>query len=154
MLRDPIWKPDPPKGLISVEQAIGAITGGPRRQIAPGLWYGSLNENLLIAETIDEFYPNPFEDDNFTEYGVCDTPEQFLSTYPYIVTHPEIFCVIFTPMRRAEQSPEGGWRWNKWGPYIGTRKPVAEYLYDEPEIEEVFVFHVLRFPPKEEGEQK
>jgi hypothetical protein len=36
----------------------------------------------------------------------------------------------------------GGWRWHKWGPYIGTQEPKCEYIHDEPEIEEVFTYHV------------
>ena len=34
------------------------------------------------------------------------------------------------------------WRWHKWGPYIGTKEPKCEYLYDEPEIDKVVIFEL------------
>ena len=37
-----------------------------------------------------------------------------------------------------------GWRWHKWGPYIGTQDPQCEYLADEPEIKEVFVYRFIQ----------
>jgi hypothetical protein len=43
---------------------------------------------------------------------------------------------------KANQSHEGGWRWHKWGEYIGKYEPQYEYLYDEPEIEKVYVYHI------------
>lgn len=58
---------------------------------------------------------------------------------------PRLLGVFFTPMVRAEQSPEGGWRWHKWGEYIGDHTPTAEYLYDEPEIERVYVVSIESF---------
>lgn len=51
--------------------------------------------------------------------------------------------MILTPVRKADQTHDGGWRWNKWwGPYIGSQRPQFEYLYDEPEIDEVFCYHI------------
>lgn len=38
----------------------------------------------------------------------------------------------------------GGWRWEKWGPYIGTQRSVADYLHDEPDIDYVYTFHVYK----------
>jgi hypothetical protein len=103
MLKDPIWKVDTPGMPRTIEEAICSLDGTPRSRIAIGLWYGSLNEKLLIVEKVEEFYDNPFPNDGFSEYGVCDSPEQFLAKYPFIVTHPEMFCVLFTPIRKDDQ---------------------------------------------------
>lgn len=73
--------------------------------------------------------------------GVCDTYEQVLEHHKDVISQRESI-VTLTPIERSKQSPEGGWRWHKWGEYIGTKKPTQEYLYDEPEIEKVYVYHV------------
>jgi hypothetical protein len=73
--------------------------------------------------------------------GVCDSWEQ-------VVEHHRLgedirkFVVTLTPIDRATEPPSGGWRWHKWGPYIGTQKPQCEYLYDEPLITRVYVYAV------------
>lgn len=74
-------------------------------------------------------------------FGVCDTPEQLLSMYDFDAD-PRRFFITFTEMRKDEQSDWGGWRWHKWGEYLGTQDPQCEYLYDEPVIESVYVFHI------------
>lgn len=83
----------------------------------------------------------PFED--FLEYGVCDGPLQFMQSIgAKLYLHEREFCVSLTRIAKSEQS-EGGWRWHKWGPYIGKQEPTTEYLRDEPLIEEVWCFHVF-----------
>jgi hypothetical protein len=78
-------------------------------------------------------------------YGVCDSVGQFLEKFgvAFKADHAE-FCLSFTRIAKDEQSPEGGWRWHKWGPYVGNGEPTTEYLYDEPRFAEVYVFHVFR----------
>lgn len=75
-------------------------------------------------------------------YGVCDSVEQLLCHYPELTLPGREFVVTVTPVRRAEQSETGGWRWHKWGDYIGTQEPRHEYLFDETHIDEVLVFHI------------
>jgi AraC-like DNA-binding protein len=69
-------------------------------------------------------------------YGVCDDPEQLLSLYDF-EADPRRFFISFVCMRKAHQSPDGGWRLHKWG-YVGKQKPQCEYVYDEPEITQVY----------------
>lgn len=75
-------------------------------------------------------------------YGVCDSPEQLLEKCPFLLKSSRKFVVTLTPVEKATQSESGGWRWHKWGTYIGDQKPQCEYLYDEPVIEKVYVFHI------------
>lgn len=75
-------------------------------------------------------------------YGVCDSLEQLLEKYPELEADGRKFLVTLHEVKRSEQSPTGGWRWHKWGEYIGTQEPQCEYLYDEPKIESVFVYHI------------
>lgn len=84
--------------------------------------------------------------------GVCDDWEQIFSKMedrmrPYIES-PEPFAVFVYRISRGSQPEQGGWRWKKWGEYIGDRQPQCEYLHDEPEIDHVFVFGVYHVIPK------
>lgn len=75
-------------------------------------------------------------------YGVCDNVEQLLAHYPELEMSERKFVVTMTSVKKSEQPGDGGWRWHKWGEYIGTQDPQYEYLYDEKNIEEVFCFHI------------
>lgn len=74
-------------------------------------------------------------------YGVCDNVEQVLEQCPELITSDRQFLITLTRVTKSEQE-EGGWRWHKWGAYIGTQNPQCEYLIDEPDIEEVFCYHI------------
>lgn len=80
----------------------------------------------------------------YGEYGVCDSPEQFMQHElgKWIEASDRKFVVSFSRIQKATQSESGGWRWHKWGEYIGEHEPTCEYIYDEPEIEEVYCYHV------------
>lgn len=73
------------------------------------------------------------------EYGVCDSPQQFAKKYDKFSGY-----VTFTVVRRKAQSKEGGWRWHKWGEYVGDHQDIVsatEYLYDAKEIDEQYLFN-------------
>jgi hypothetical protein len=75
-------------------------------------------------------------------YGVCDNLEQLLTACPELESSERQFVVTLTRVRKADQPPDGGWRWHKWGEYIGTQDRQCEYLHDEPHVDEVFCFHI------------
>jgi hypothetical protein len=86
-------------------------------------------------------------DDWFNPYGVCDSPQQFFEKYGDILRNSERwFCTNFSIITKADQPEHGGWRWHKWGPYIGSGTPTTEYLHDEPAFEEVWIYHVFEIP--------
>lgn len=86
-----------------------------------------------------------FYDDDVPSYGVADSIEQFFEVYGHkIETSERFYAVGFTEVLRSEQPSKGGWRWHKWGEYVGLRLPQFEYLHDEPEIESVVTFSVVR----------
>ncbi len=86
--------------------------------------------------------------DDVPEFGVCDTPEQCIEKLK-LRDHPVPVFVSFVRVRRDEQPPDGGWRWHKWGEYIGAHSPQCEYIHDEPDIEEVYTFSI--YQPKCDG---
>jgi hypothetical protein len=75
-------------------------------------------------------------------YGVCDSVEQLLAACPELEAPGREFVVTVTTIRKADEPADGGWRWHKWGEYIGTQNPQCEYIHDEPNIEEVLCFHI------------
>lgn len=79
--------------------------------------------------------------------GVCDSFENFMEQVgdSYDVRQ-ERYVAFLTCVRRADQPPTWGWRWSRWGPYCGTQRKVSEFLYDEPDIERVYVFTVYDAP--------
>ena len=80
--------------------------------------------------------------EDFSSYGVCDHPRQVLEKYPSLATCPGKFAITCVRLRKEWEEPGGGWRWHKWGEYIGTQDPQCEYLAHEPVIEEVWTFHI------------
>lgn len=78
-----------------------------------------------------ELIPNPKW---FSQYGVCDNVEQVLEKYKDVLEGDEHqYFVWFTPMFQEKENAGkgGGWRWHKWGPYIGELERRCEYLDDE-----------------------
>lgn len=87
-------------------------------------------------------YPD-FQD--FNCYGVCDSAEQLMSCLPNEVINGETAYVIsITQINKADEPEQHGWRWHKWGPYIGVHEPQCEYIADEPEIETVYCYHIYK----------
>ena len=80
-------------------------------------------------------------------YGVCDDANQILVTYPELMESERRFTVTLCEVRHEEESETGGWRWHKWGRYIGTFEPQHEYLNDEVGIDRVFCYHIYELVP-------
>lgn len=91
-------------------------------------------------------YPGDYSNSELPiSYGVCDNYEQIIEKYKILTTSESLFSIVITPMIKNEQPESGGWRWHKWGSYIGEHEITSEYLYDEEDIEKVYVFHIYEF---------
>lgn len=100
----------------------------------------SLDVNFPFSLTFEEHWPEL----NESNYGVCDHIDQILEKYPELQDENRRFCVSITPILKKNQPKNGGWRWHKWGPYIGNYEIKHEYLYDE-DIDGVLVYHIYEF---------
>lgn len=76
------------------------------------------------------------------DFGVCDSPEQLASAFPEYKGK-----VWMTVVKRDDKYEVGGWRWRKWGPYIGEHDLYqVEYLNEcdgeegRPLIDEQWLF--------------
>ena len=82
-------------------------------------------------------------------YGVADNASQVLDYYEHLLRqhrdymNSRKFIITMTPIFREDQDKDGGWRWHKWGVYIGEFEHKCEYLYDEQGIDYVWVFNIL-----------
>lgn len=77
-------------------------------------------------------------------YGVCDDAANLLDKLQVLQDPNRKFVVTLTEVKRDQSNAGqgGGWRWHKWGEYIGKHEPTREYLDDEPDIERVYCYHV------------
>lgn len=154
MLIDPTFSnaPDPILSLVTLLVAGGRGTA--RTRLARGFYLiGHWNFEDEVRgprlENYSEDYRTTERDlDEIgleCEYGVCDSPEQFMERFAARMdAHHRKWVVSFVVVRKEDQESRGGWRWHKWGPYIGTAEPQCEYLYDEPVITSATTFHAYR----------
>ena len=118
---------------------LAAISGrsGDKRELRPGVYQiGHFGSSHFLSNY--ERYPNT----SVGSYGVCDSLENLLEKCPELEAPGREFVVTLTPIRKADEPANGGWRWHKWGEYIGAQEPQCEYIHDEPVIEQVFCFHI------------
>lgn len=105
---------------------------------------GHFNSDLVIYGRNGPY--DIFEFNGVPVYGVCDSPAQFMEKFGEAAqADSHRLAVFFThvPKEPANARRGGGWRWRKWGKYVGSGTPTTEYLDDEPEFcDGVYVFHV------------
>ena len=103
--------------------------------------------HLLWPEQPTQFdreFPDFFND--LGSYGVVDSPKQFLEKFSdFLEKDKRPLVVMFD---HVEKKPEniglgGGWRWYKWGEYLGDGQPTSEYLDDEEGfLDGIYCFHI------------
>lgn len=115
-----------------------------------GVYVCELNSNHTI-----EMITNYKEKTNFKSpiywchYGVCDNASQALDYYDNLYKQnkdymeDKMFVILLVPVIRKQEPESGGWRWHKWGRYIGKFEPKCEYLHDEDGIDYVYCFDIL-----------
>lgn len=122
------------------QDAILSLVSGPSQplRIEKGCYlighFGSSHFLQEYKEYSDDLSVDPF--------GVCDSLQQLKAACPELEGSQREFVVTLTEVRKDEQPDEGGWRWKKWGPYIGEHEITTEYLRDEEHIDRVFCYHI------------
>lgn len=67
-------------------------------------------------------------------YGVADNIEQIIEHHKEeFIDSPEGYILFFTKIYQHKENAgnNDGWRWHKWGEYIGNLNPQCEYLDNE-----------------------
>jgi hypothetical protein len=80
-------------------------------------------------------------------FGVCDNPQQaFDYCLKELKDDDRNICIFATHIPKIVEE-QGGWRWHKWGEYIGEGEPTTEYLSDEELFGDgVYVFSAYEVP--------
>lgn len=115
-----------------------------------GVYVCDLNSNHIIGSLTDYKEKKNLDSPIYwLNYGVCDNASQVLDLYDSLCAQNKEymengkFVILLVPMIRSKQPESGGWRWHKWGQYIGKFEPKCEYLYDEKGIDYVYCFEIL-----------
>jgi len=99
-----------------------------------------LKESGTTSEELINFEKNAWD------YGVADNIQQVLEYYAS--RDPKIYkgnhVIFINKVKQNPDEPCSGWRWHKWGKYIGYQNPQCEYLNDETDIEEVVCFSIYK----------
>jgi len=103
-------------------------------------------DNLVGVRDFNMKYPNfPMDDGWFGSFGICDTPEQFMQKYGDDLKKDErTFVIGFCHVAKVP-GERGGWRWHKWGSYVGEGEPKQEYLAEEEGFDDgVYVYSIIQ----------
>lgn len=137
-----------------------------------GCYWTNLNpENLIEYATNYTFYRRYPS----LAYGVSDNASQVLDNlkhaldvyltkdsthdfftrgkrlYKYLTERPDaVYFIRFTPIFNHHNGATGGWRWHKWGTYLGKHTPECEYLDEETNIDYVLIWHLYPLKKKED----
>lgn len=70
--------------------------------------------------------------------------------YKFLTNNPDaVYLIRFHPVFNHHDGKTGGWRWHKWGPYLGKHTPKCEYLDEEKNIDYVLLWHLYPLKKKE-----
>ncbi len=103
---------------------------------------------ISLFDIADMYRMAMFGDARHVEYGVCDNEQQILDKWSHLENSKQRHFITMTPIHKDNQPEKDGWRWHKWGEYIGEHEIECEYLYDEKDIKVVYVFHIYTLTPE------
>lgn len=88
-----------------------------------------------------------FETEVIKPYGVADNATQVVEYFKDYEKRNNVDlgeCVIgLAPIVKEFQPWQDGWRWHKWGNYIGVKKPQHEYIaHEDDSIKTVWCYHI------------
>ena len=100
--------------------------------------------NIPYKQSYDTFAPTYHK----SQYGVADSLEQIKEYFKEEIEDLNrnfIITIAGVYQDKDNKGKGGGWRWHKWGEYIGKLNPQCEYLDDEDfgdDFECVICFHL------------
>ena len=112
------------------------FNGIPKRSYDYDEYLKESNRLQEFYEAIGKEYPG------MAEYGICDNYQQILDKWPHLEIDTKKYFITLVQMNREDQPDDGGWRWHKWGEYIGIQNPQHEYLFYEEHIDTVYTYHI------------
>ena len=122
----------------------------PDKEIPDCVFVGDLNCQIIIESiTIHKPKSDRVIDKVNWFFGLCDNAEQALAEFKKFLSKSKeyeqrSYIFLLSPIYRASQPEYGGFRYHKWGPYVGVQKPEHEYLYDDKHIDLVYFYRVYQ----------
>lgn len=124
-----------------------------RKEDFTGFYICDLNEHYTIPQLTDynEAKENIF-DIKYVDRGLSDNATQILDRIKFLASEDkEIndefkkkeFVVLMTPIFKMHQPEKDGWRWEKWGAYIGVYDEPGGYLVHNEGIDYVYVYAII-----------
>jgi hypothetical protein len=110
--------------------------------------YDRLGKDGIPVPFNQEKNNNDYFETTLATYGVADNIEQIKNKYKELIDSKNPIVISISEIRKDEQPEYDGWRWHKWGEYIGSKEITSEYIYNEPEIDSVYVFTVYAVKPQ------
>lgn len=109
-------------------------------------------ENEFVETSVRKSWSDRYDflEDHKSTYGVADSVQQIKEFYKEEVEDTENkYFIYVTPVWQEleNKGKGGGWRWHKWGRYIGELDPQCEYLDDEDfgdDFEYILVFTIMK----------
>lgn len=166
---DELFKPY--TGIRQVNEKHQVLEDDTRTVFKGCYWTGLNPENLIEYATNYTFYRRYPS----LAYGVSDNASQVLDNlkhaleiyltknsthdfftrgkrlYKYLTKYPDaVYLIGFTPIFNHHNGASGGWRWHKWGRYLGKHTPECEYLDEETNIDYVLIWHLYPLKKKED----
>lgn len=166
---DELFKPY--TGIRQVNEKHQVLEDDTRTVFKGCYWTGLNPENLIEYATNYTFYRRYPS----LAYGVSDNASQVLDNlkhaleiyltkdsthdfftrgkrlYKYLTKYPDaVYLIGFTPIFNHHNGASGGWRWHKWGRYLGKHTPQCEYLDEEKNIDYVLIWHLYPLKKKED----
>lgn len=116
-----------------------------------GIWFiNSHNFHIdledMSTHILVESYPNL----GSTEpYFVTDNLDTIQKYYDEQINDPEHEYVIsVTEVKKQDQPEDDGWRYHKWGQFIGDVEPDSEYIYDSNVHDVAYCVHIYEVKKK------
>lgn len=128
-----IFKPD---GILSMVAALNK-SSNEVKEVCEGIYeIGHFGSSDFLGNY------NHYPELSISFCGVCDDYQQILDACSELLESDQQFIITITAIIKANQPKKDGWRWHKWGQYIGALEPTCEYISDEPHIDKVYVYHI------------
>lgn len=89
-----------------------------------------------------------YGDIHHSEYGLCDNADQILKKWGHLEAGKQRHFITMTPIYREFEPSSGGFRFHKWGEYIGEHELEYEYLVDQTDIDVIYSFHIHTLKPE------
>lgn len=116
-------------------------------KIGNGIYTTHLLEEVLKTYFgVDNVKPYDYDADPDV-YGTADDIDQILENQDHknwFINHKNKYILGVDMINKIDQPARDGFRKHKWGPYIGNKSKGFEYLYDEPDMNHIIIYHFYR----------